>query len=127
MNDPLKIITEDLRNTATTIKKETDTLRSDTDKKIGQIDDTGKALPSEMYNTLLPLLTDVKAFLGRSMDIRDRISMVLGEVAKAVETEEKKIEKDFKQLQDQLPQTQSSNSGQNQNNPSDKNPKNKPR
>ena len=113
MNDPFKIITEDLTQASKDIKKDTDTLRTDTDTKIGQIDDTGKELPNTMYSMLLPLFTDMKAYLGRSMDIRDRISMILDEIAKAVEEQEKQFEKDFKQLQPPSTNNQSTNNDPN--------------
>ena len=56
------------------------------------------------YNGLLPMLTDIKAFLHRSMDIRDRISTVLGEVAQVVEKQDQQIAHHFKQIAPQTPQ-----------------------
>ena len=98
MSDDFMVNTEELTSTANMIKKDTDTLRGQTTHQIDQIDSAGQNLPGSMYTMLLPMLGEIKAYLNRSMDIRDRISTVLGEVAKAVEQEENQIKQQFTQL-----------------------------
>ncbi len=104
MDDVFKVVCEDLTNTSHAVKKDTDILRSKTEKQISQIDDNGKVLPQTMYTMLLPLLDEFKAYLGRSMDIRDRISTTLDAVAQAVAEQDKQIGKKFQVQNPQNPE-----------------------
>ncbi|HLG63836.1 MAG TPA: hypothetical protein VKY19_17980 [Ktedonosporobacter sp.] len=105
MDDIIKVIVSDINNTANAIKKDTDALRGRTDNQIGWIDDTSKNLPAPAYNGLLPMLGDIKAYLHRSMDIRDRISTVLAEVAQVVQKQDQNIAHHFNQATSQMSQT----------------------
>lgn len=98
MSDHFAVNTKELATAAHMIKKDTDTLRGQTDHHIEQIDSTSQSLPQALYPLLLPILSNIKAYLNRSMDIRDRISTVLGEVAQAVEKQENQITHSFAQL-----------------------------
>jgi conjugal transfer/entry exclusion protein len=95
MDNIARFDTQEMRTIANAISADTNELRTQTDPQIGKIDDTCKALPSVVYNMAAPGFLVVKAFLGRSMDIRDRISSILKQAADVVEEQEKQIESLF--------------------------------
>jgi hypothetical protein len=104
--DPLDdffVDTGKVRETAKAIKDDTDNLRSKTTTWLNKIDDTSKQLPSMLYQNSWAAITDIKAFLNRSMEERDRINTILQEVAKQVDALDQEIKKAFQGLENSQP------------------------
>jgi len=103
MGDDFLINTDQVRKTAKAIKDDTDELRSKTDTWLGQIDATSKSLPPVLYENSWAAILDIRAFLNRSMEERDRINTLLQEVAKQVDQLDQQITKAFQDLTNNQP------------------------
>ena len=103
MGDDFLINTDQVRKTAKAIKDDTDELRSKTDNWLGQIDATSKLLPSVLYESSWAAILDIRAFLNRSMEERDRINTLLQEVAKQVDQLDQQLAKEFQDLTNNQP------------------------
>jgi hypothetical protein len=95
MSDDLLFNTDQIKQTAKNISNDTHDLRSQSDTWLGKIDDSLKLLPSQAYNLDVPSLFAIKGFLKRSTDERDRVSLILQQIATIVEEQEKKFEQAF--------------------------------
>jgi uncharacterized protein YukE len=85
MGDQIFFNVTELRQTARQIATETSELRGVTSRLLGQIDSTSQQLPPPAYEYSQSNMTRVRAFLERSMEIRDRISTLLKVTADTAE------------------------------------------
>lgn len=91
MSDEFKVVIHEMRYISHLISSETDTLKKQTDTQIGRVDETCKSLPPVVYNLAAPGFLVIKAFLGRSTDMRDRISTILSKTADVAEKTDQQI------------------------------------
>lgn len=88
-----KAIIEPIDTTGKKILDDTDQLKEETNSLLGQIDDTCKSLPPEIYQFLESGFVSWKALLERSDTERERTGTLLQETAKAIQENEDEIMK----------------------------------
>jgi hypothetical protein len=103
MGNHFLIDTDQVRTTSKAIKGDTDELRPKTGTYLGQIDETSKQLPALLYENSWAAILDIKAFLNRSMEERDRIHTLLEEVAKQVDKLDQELATLFQDLTNDPP------------------------
>ena len=91
MSDEFKVVIHEMRYISHLISSETDTLKKQTDTQIGRVDETCKSLPPAVYSMAAPGFLVIKAFLGRSTDMRDRISTILSKTADLAEKTDQQL------------------------------------
>lgn len=86
-----KAIIEPIDTTGKKILDDTDQLKEETNSLLGQIDDTCKSLPAEIYQFLESSFVSWKALLERSDTERERTGTLLQMTAKAIQENEDAI------------------------------------
>jgi uncharacterized protein YukE len=95
MDDDFGIDTDSMKTIAKAIQDDTDDLEKQTNKLMGQLDDSYLNFPSKASDIAQGTQISLNAILKRVQTEDSRISQILKAIAEAVEEEEKKLVQEF--------------------------------